>query len=304
MSRPIIVIHGGAGGLTREGLKGDRRVACLTGLRAALAAGCSILSSGGPALEAAIAAVCVMEDDPIFNAGRGAVYTAAETQEMDASLMDGKTRSAGAVAAISHVKNPIRAAQAVMTQTQHLLMVGAQAEKVAADSGLQMVSPQHFADARRLAQLHRAQQDTRILLDHDAETKGTVGAVVVDAAGNVAAATSTGGMTNKLPGRIGDSAIIGAGTWAWNRTCAVSCTGHGEAIITANTAARISARMELQGMPLSQAATLAIEELQQSGAGAGLIAVDSAGNFALPFNTRGMLRGWQRPGEDPTAQIW
>jgi len=307
----VLAIHGGAGTLRRSDMTPERVALYEAALRESLAAGQAVLAAGGTAREAVIRAVESMEDSELFNAGRGAVFTAAATHELDAALMDGKDRRAGAVSMVRTVRHPVRLAEAVMETTPHVLMVGDGAEAVADAAGLERVENAWFSTPVRRQQLERlrALPSERMILSEDVpngtsssmapqeawegEGKfGTVGAVALDRHGNLAAATSTGGMTNKRAGRVGDSPLIGAGTWADNATCAVSCTGTGEVFIRANAAADVGARMAYGGRTLAQAAHEVIHEsvLGLGGRG-GLIAVDAAGNVALEFNTPGMYRG-------------
>ncbi len=276
-------VHGGAGRLSREGLSAERQQEIREGLAAATAAGRDVLIAGGAALDAVVAAAVLLEECAHFNAGRGAVLNADGNAEHDASVMRGHDRAAGAVGAVSGVRNPVRLAYAIMTQTGHVLMVGEGASRLADDLGLERADPSWFIVPRRLRQWQRTRA---VSLDHD--TTGTVGAVARDQRGNLAAATSTGGMTNKLPGRVGDSACIGAGTWADGR-CAVSATGHGERFIEANVAARIANLIELSGLSL-QAACAQVVHRELRGDG-GVIAIAADGVPSLPFNSGGMLRG-------------
>ena len=272
------------------------------GLRAALRAGHAVLAGGGSALEAVTQAVIVLEDDPQFNAGRGAVLTSDGRHEMDAAVMDGRNRAAGAVAGILGPRNPVLAARAVMERSDHVLLTGDGALAFLRGQDLAWEEPGYFHTDRRWQSLQRELErrrrnaaDTR----DDAEKHGTVGAVACDGAGNLAAATSTGGMTAKLPGRVGDSPLLGAGTWADNASCAVSCTGNGEVFIRWAAAHEISARLRHRGETLAAAAEAVVAELAAVGGDGGLIAVDGAGNVALPFNSAGMYRG--RIGADGVA---
>jgi beta-aspartyl-peptidase (threonine type) len=249
-------------------------------LARALEAGYAILKGGGASLDAVAAAVIVMEDSPLFNAGRGACYNAEGKHELDAAIMDGATLRAGGVTCVQRIRNPILAARAVMEHTAHVLLAGPAAERFARKQGLALASQQYFHTARRLAALKK-----NLRFHH-----GTVGAVALDAAGNLAAATSTGGYTGKLPGRVGDSPLVGAGTYADNATCAVSGTGLGEAFIRANCAYDVAARMKYRREPLSRAATGALAQIARLGADGGLVAVDRRGNIAMPFNSEGMYR--------------
>ena len=277
------------------------------------------LLSLGSALDAVTLAVELLEDCPLFNAGHGAVFTHAETHELDAAVMDGATLRAGAVGCVTRVRRPVRAARAVMEHTDHVLLVGAGAEALAQRLGLELVPPNYFSTDARREQLHRAQAADKTLLDHDAlslagqaaapldegRKLGTVGAVALDARGNLAAATSTGGMTNKQPGRVGDSPLIGAGTYADNRTAAVSCTGTGEMFIRTVAAFDVCARMAYGGLSLQAAAEQVVMNALPAIAGrGGLIALDAQGNLSMPFNTEGMYRGYARVGEAPQTAIF
>ena len=310
-----IAVHGGAGTMPKELTTPEQREQHRTVLRQALLAGQTILSRGGAAVEAAAAAIVVLEDSPLFNAGRGAVYTNAGTHELDASVMDGQTMEAGAVAGVRRVKNPIRAAVAVYQHSPHVLLAGDGADGFAQRMGLQMVEPSYFDTEKRWLQLERARKDQAIELDHsperggldaDADHKfGTVGAVVLDAHGNLSAATSTGGMTNKRDGRVGDSPLIGSGTYANNHTAAVSCTGHGEFFIRYAVAYDVSARMAYGGQSLAQAAQgVVLDTLVKAGGQGGLIAIDRQGNIAMPYNTVGMYRGYVKGGGNPVVSIY
>lgn len=316
---PVIAIHGGAGTLDRASLDGARAEAYHAALREILLAGQAVLAGGGTALDAVTAAVELLEDCPLFNAGLGAVFTSAETHELDAAIMDGATLAAGAVACVSRVRRPIRAARAVMEQGEHVLLVGPGAEAFARDRGLEMVAPDYFSTETRREQLRKARASGRAFLDHDGEALaakrtspileegklGTVGAVALDARGNLAAATSTGGMTNKRPGRVGDCPLIGAGTYADNRAAAVSCTGAGELFIRVAAAHEVCALMRLGGRSLEEAVDEVVMEVLPPVQGrGGLVAVDAKGNVSLAFNTEGMYRGQARVGEAPVTAIF
>jgi beta-aspartyl-peptidase (threonine type) len=320
---PLIAIHGGAGTLSRSAISTEQEAAYHAALNGILLAAQQLLADGGSALDAVSLAVDLLEDCPLFNAGHGAVFTHDETHELDAAVMDGATLRAGAVACVGRIRRPLRAARAVMEHSEHVLLVAAGAEAFAQDLGLEMVSPDYFSTAARREQLHRAQAANTTLLDHDgaalvfrtpeaaaapldeSRKMGTVGAVALDAQGNLAAATSTGGMTNKRPGRVGDSPLIGAGTYADNRTAAISCTGSGEMFIRAVTAYDICARMAYGGQSLAAAAEQAVHTvLPAIGGQGGLIAVDASGNLSLPFNTEGMYRGYARVGEAVHTAIY
>ena len=321
-SRPVIAIHGGAGTISRNSLSSEQEAAYHGALNDILLAAQKLLAEGGSAVDAVTLAVEMLEECPLFNAGHGAVFTHDETHELDAAVMDGATLAAGAVACVSHIRRPVRAARAVMVQGSHVLLVGEGAERFAEAHGLEMVAPDFFSTEFRRAQLHRALATDRTVLDHDGgrpsepspppntpldENRkfGTVGAVALDAQGNLAAATSTGGMTNKRPGRVGDSPLIGAGTYADNRTAAVSCTGTGEMFIRAVTAYDVCARMAYAGQTLEDAArTTVMETLPAIDGQGGLIAVDARGNVCLPFNSEGMYRGYARVGEAAHTAIY
>lgn len=317
-----IVIHGGAGTLLRSAMSADAEAAYRAALTDVLAAGQKILADGGSALDAVTEAVRLLEECPLFNAGTGAVLTEDGTHELDAAIMDGTTLAAGAVAGVTRLRNPVLCARMVMEQGDHVMLAGAGAERFAAAQGAEVVSNDFFSTEPRQAQWHNARQrEAGMLLDHDAQTLeqapteqapidpdhkfGTVGAVAVDAAGHVAAATSTGGMTNKRVGRIGDSPLIGAGCYANNATCAVSATGSGEFFIRAVAAYDIAARIDYTGATLAQAAQRMIDEkLDAIGGRGGVIAVDAHGEIAMPFNTEGMYRGYARVGETPVTAIY
>ena len=288
-----LAIHGGAGAFSA--LEDEAEIAAYhQGLEAALRAGRDILAGGGSALDAVEAAVRSMEDNPMFNCGRGSVFNSEGFHEMDASIMDGSTRACGAAAGLRTVRNPIRLARRVMEHSPHVFLAGAGAEEFARLQELELVPPEYFSVEKRRLQWLEAKKHDEIQVDHDAretpEKMGTVGAVARDEAGRLAAATSTGGVTNKKFGRVGDSPVIGAGNYADSRTCAVSCTGKGEEFIRIAAAFDVHARMLYQGMTVEQAAAAVIHECLQAGDG-GLIAVGADGTVSLPFNTRGMLRG-------------
>ncbi len=273
--KPVIAIHGGAGFSRRTPPQPYR-----AGLARALAAGWDILARGGTSLDAVSAAVVALEDDALFNAGRGAVYNAAGEHELDASIMDGATLRAGAVAAVARIRNPVLAARAVMDHSPHVLLAGTGAERFARRHGLKMEKPSYFSTPARLAAL-------RGNLKHH---HGTVGAVALDRNGNLAAATSTGGFTGKLPGRVGDSPVIGAGTWADNATCALSGTGHGELFLRTALAHDVAARIRYGKQSLPGAARSALAAIARLGGDGGLVAIDRRGNLALPFNSEAMPR--------------
>jgi len=285
-----IAVHGGAGTLAAADLTPESDRAYRTGLERALRAGYAVLDRGGPGLDAVVAAVQALEDDPLFNAGRGAVLAASGQHELDASVMDGRDLRAGAVTGVRHVRSPVELARLVMERSPHVMLAGAGAEEFALEQGLAPVPNAHFATERRRRELDR-------MLHGEIEAgreslMGTVGAVARDAGGNLAAATSTGGMTGKKWGRVGDSPIIGAGTYAANDCCAVSATGHGEYFIRAAVAHEIASLMRYRGLGVAEAAEdVVMRQLVELGGSGGVIAVGRDGRIAMPFNSSGMLRG-------------
>lgn len=298
-----LAIHGGAGTIRRDDLTPEKEAAYRAGLHAALAAGGAVLEAGGSAEDAVIAAAMSLEDCPLFNAGHGGTFTAAGTIEMDAALMTSAAK-AGAVTGVRRIRNPILGAQAVMRATPHLLLAGPAADEFAEAQGLVMEPHEYFETEHRRAQLEAARTAKTVALDHDLPSKmGTIGAVARDRHGGLAAATSTGGMTNKRAGRVGDTPILGAGTWA-DAHVAISCTGTGEAFMRCAAAHEISALMRLAGKSLAEAtAEVALRRIPEAGGHGGLIAVDAAGNAALPFGTEGMYRGLWRAGAAPETAI-
>jgi L-asparaginase / beta-aspartyl-peptidase len=287
-----IAIHGGAGAMPRATLSTERERRYREGLEAALDAGYALLEHGGTSLDAVAAAVRMLEDDPVFNAGHGAALTRDGAAELDAAIMDGRQMRAGAVASVRHVKNPIDLARRVMEKSRHVLLVGAGAEEFALEEQFVLVPNHYFRTAERLEQLQSEQRGERVSDLVPAAPQGTVGAVACDAHGNLAAATSTGGLTNKRPGRVGDSPIIGAGTYAKNGVCAVSATGHGEYFIRAVAAHHVCAAVEYRGLTLAQAVDEMLHQvLRGLGGDGGLIAVDKNGALVLDFSTEGMFRG-------------
>jgi L-asparaginase / beta-aspartyl-peptidase len=285
-----IAVHGGAGTLAPADLTPENERAYRAGLECALRAGFAVLDAGGPSLDAVVAAVQVLEDDPLFNAGRGAVVAASGQHELDASVMDGRDLRAGAVTGVRHVRSPIALARLVMEHSPHVMLAGAGAEEFALEQGLAPVPNTHFATERRRRELERFLQGE---LEAGRESlMGTVGAVARDSSGNLAAATSTGGMTGKKWGRVGDSPIIGAGTYAANDCCAVSATGHGEFFIRAAVAHEIASLMRYRGLDVIEAAEdVVMRQLVRLGGSGGVIAVGRDGRIAMPFNSEGMLRG-------------
>ncbi|MEL6829208.1 MAG: isoaspartyl peptidase/L-asparaginase [Pseudomonadota bacterium] len=293
-----LVIHGGAGVILRQNMSAEREAEYTAALETALEAGAAILSEGGSALDAVQAAVIPMEDSPLFNAGHGAVYTAAAEHELDASIMEGSARDAGAVAGVKRVKNPILAARAVMDQSEHVMFAGEGADAFAESKGLELVDNSYFNTARRLESLERVlERQART----DAERHGTVGAVAIDADGNLAAATTTGGMTAKSAGRIGDSPLIGAATYAQNGVCAVSATGHGEYFIRVAVAKTICARVELAGETIEAASQSALDQVAALGGDGGVVVIGGDGQYEYVFNSKGMYRGMIDPDGMETA---
>jgi beta-aspartyl-peptidase (threonine type) len=306
-----LVVHGGAGTIERGKMTSEREAEYRAGLERALRAGSDILRRDGSALDAVEAAVRVLEDDPHFNAGKGAVFTSAGTNELDGAIMDGATLRAGTVCGLKHVKNPVTLARLVMEKSGHVMMAGEGAETWAKENGIEMVDQKYFFTPERFEALQKMREKEKAggpggkkLYITDQDRHGTVGAVALDRAGNLAAATSTGGTTNKKPGRVGDSPIIGAGTYANNATCAVSGTGDGEYFIRATVAHDLAAMMEYRGLSLNDAAQAVIGKVEKLGGTGGLIAIDRHGNMALPFNTSGMYRGWTGPDGKFTVEIY
>lgn len=316
-AKPVIVIHGGAGTILKSQMTPDAEKKYTEGLKQALEKGYEILKKGGSSLDAVEAAVNVLEDNPLFNAGKGAVFTNEGRNELDAAIMNGKTLDAGSVAGVTVIRNPITAARAVMEKSEHVMMVGPGAEKFAKAQGITIVDPSYFYTESRWNSLQRIKREDSLKtqLDHaDTSAKqshsytnpddknwkyGTVGAVALDSKGNLAAATSTGGMTNKKFGRVGDAPLIGIGTYANNATCAISCTGWGEYFIRLVMAKSISDMMEFGKMSLDAAGQEmvmkrlpALGDQDKEKADGGLIAVDKKGNISMPFNSEGMYRGY------------
>ncbi len=301
-----LAIHGGAGTIARAALSDEEAEAYRAGLRASLRAGYAVLESGGRAVDAVTAAVVALEDDPHFNAGRGAVLTEEGRAEMDAAIMDGADRAAGAIACVCGPRNPILGARAVMERSGHVLLVGGAAQRFLREQGLAFAPATYFLTERRIEALSRELErrasgapDTR----DDADRHGTVGAVARDRAGHLAAATSTGGMTGKQPGRVGDTPVFGAGTWADDATCAVSATGHGEFFVRWAVAHEIASRMRYLGEDVATASGAVVSALRARGGSGGVIAVDAAGRVALPFNSEGMYRGAIGPDGAPRVAI-
>ncbi|EJJ4226306.1 beta-aspartyl-peptidase [Salmonella enterica] len=311
MSKAVIAIHGGAGAIARAQMSHEQELRYIEALSGIVESGQKMLEAGDSALDVVTEAVRLLEACPLFNAGIGAVYTRDGTHELDACVMDGNTLKAGAVAGVSRVRHPVLAARLVMERSPHVLMVGEGAENFVFSQGMARVSPDIFSTPARYEQLLVARAVGEMVLDHSGapldENKkmGTVGAVALDKFGNLAAATSTGGMTNKLPGRVGDSPLVGAGCYANNASVAVSCTGTGEVFIRMLAAYDIAALMEYGGLSLADACErVVMEKLPALGGSGGLIAVDHEGNVALPFNSEGMYRAWGYAGDTPTTGIY
>lgn len=327
-SKAIVAIHGGAGTILRQAMDSETEAHYRAELNAVLVAAQEVLAEGASALDAVSIAVRMLEDCPLFNAGCGSVYTADGKHELDAAIMDGATLEAGAVCGVTRLRNPVLAARRVLEATEHVMLAGAGAESFAMAEGLELVEPGYFDSAFRLEQWLKARQAAGTMLDHeggalmfgvtkrtlgapgpeplDPDTKlGTVGAVALDQHGHLAAATSTGGITNKRPGRVGDSPIIGAGCYASDATCAVSSTGTGEMFIRLVAAYDVAAQMEYRKVSLQEAAhDVVMNRLPRIAGRGGLIAIDARGNLAMPFNTEGMYRGFARLGEAPVTAIY
>ncbi len=295
MNPYAIAIHGGGGTILRATMTPEKEAAYKKGLSDAIAVGEAILKKGGTSLDAVEQAIRSLEDCPLFNAGRGAVFTNNGKNEMDASIMNGKDLTAGAVSCVRNIKNPISLAKAVMENSEHVFLSGEGAMNFAKTLKLDMEPDEYFFVKERFEQLKQAQEADRTQLDH---YKGTVGCVALDIHGNLAAGTSTGGMTNKKFGRVGDTPMIGAGTYANNATCAISCTGHGEYFIRAVVAHDVSCLMEYKGLSLSEACNLVVQDkLVELGGEGGLIALDTKGNIELVFNSEGMYRASKKQDE-------
>ena len=309
-----LVIHGGAGTILKKNMTAQLEQAYRSKLKEALQTGYDILKNNGSSMDAVEATINILEDSPLFNAGKGAVFTGDGTHELDASIMDGRTLQAGAVASVKHVKNPITLARLVLEKSPHVMMVGAGAEEFAVQHNLDRVSQYYFYTEKRWKSLQKRKEsvEEKTTLVPEKENikladkeKGTVGAAALDKAGNLAAGTSTGGMTNKMFGRVGDSPIIGAGTYANNQTCAVSGTGHGEYFMRLLVSYDIHALMAYEGKSLKEAAnTVIMKKLEELGGTGGIIAIDKDGNIAMPFNTDGMYRGYIRENGETVVKIY
>ena len=294
-SKPVaIVVHGGAGWF--ENMPEGQVEGIMKGLEDSMNIGYEILNNGGSRLDAVEQAIIHLENDPLFNAGKGAVYTSELRQELDASIMHGLNNDAGAVASVTNVKNPISLARYVMENTDHVMFSSRGAERVAKDAGLDIVYPSYFYQKDRLEDAKRIKKEKNKM--------GTVGVVAIDMEGNITAGTSTGGMTNKMPGRIGDSPIIGAGTWAENNVCGVSATGHGEYFIRFNVANEICDLIKYQSKNVNEAAEIVIEKLKSIGADGGVIVLDSEGNAAMTFNTPAMARAYKNSKGEQLVKIY
>lgn len=302
-----LAIHGGAGVPPKDKMSSDTEAALLVALRKCIDAGEAVLRDNGTALDAVTQAVCALENDPHFNAGRGAVFNSDGKHEMDAAVMLGQDRNAGAVAGIMGPRNPILAARAVMEQTNQVMMIGPNALNVARAADIPFAEPDYFFTQKRWDMLQETLRLRQVGAETDdpARRHGTVGAVALDVHGNLAAATSTGGITAKAPGRVGDTPCIGAGTFADNETCAVSCTGYGEIFLRRNTAYEIASRMRHADQNLEEAAQGVVQtDLAKHGGSGGVIALDRDGNVAMPFNCNGMYRGQVRKGEQAKVAVY
>ncbi len=305
MNKTALAIHGGAGTILKSEMTDVLEQEYRHGLENALQKGWEILQKNGSALDAVEASVIELENFPLFNAGKGSVFTHEAKNEMDAAIMDGANLKAGAVAFVRNVKNPIKLARLVMEKTEHCLLAGEGANEFAHQMHVEFESDEYFFTEHRYRQLLSAIAEGRIQLDHSAAKPiGTVGAVACDFEGNLAAATSTGGMTNKKFGRIGDTPIIGAGTYAENETCAISCTGHGEYFMLGVTAFDVAARMKYKNLSLEVAAIETIERLSEINGDGGFVAVDALGNIVLPFNSEGMYRGFMTADGEMKIEIY
>ena len=300
-----IAIHGGAGTILRSAMDPVKQALYETGLQQALDTGYSILAAGGTSLDAVTAAVAALEDFPLFNAGRGSVFNNLGVHEMDACIMSGKSLEAGAVCGVRNIKNPVKLARTVMEFSEHVLLSGEGAHQFARQQDIEFEDDNYFYNQLRFEQWQQALAEDRVQLDHTDKKFGTVGATALDSFGNLAAATSTGGMTNKKFGRIGDSPIPGSGTYANNKTCAVSCTGHGELFLRSVVAYDISCLIEYKGMSLKEACDIVVyDKLVKIGGEGGLIVIDRFGNIEMPFNSDGMYRACRKEDSSGTVLIY
>ncbi len=305
MKKHAIAIHGGAGTILQSSMTTEKENSYRAALHAALTIGDDLLNMGASAIDAVEAAVKSLEDNPLFNAGKGAVFTNDGKHEMDASIMNGADLMAGAVSGIQQIKNPISLARLIMEKTDHVFLAGKGAMDFAERMNCAQEPDSYFFTQQRFDQLNEIRESDKMQLDHSDKKFGTVGAVALDDKGNLAAATSTGGMTNKKFGRVGDSPMIGAGTYANNATCAISCTGHGEFFIRSVVAYDVSCLMEYKGLSLKAACDLVVhKKLVERGGEGGLIAMDQFGNIELPFNSEGMYRGYKKANEDYFIAIY
>ena len=299
MGKLVLAVHGGAGTILPSSMTDEKEKAYTSALEASLRAGYSLLEKGYSSLDAVAAAVVILEDCPLFNAGKGSVFTHEGAHEMDALIMDGRTLKAGAVAGVQNIKNPVVLARSVMDHSEFVFLSGKGAEDFAALMKIPREEADYFFNQFRYDQLMESRMTGSVQLDHNDKKFGTVGAVAIDCNGNLAAATSTGGMTNKRYNRIGDTPVIGSGTYANNKTCAISCTGHGEYFLRAVVAYDISCLMEYKGLSLREACDVVVyKKLVDMGGEGGLIAIDLHGNCALPFNSEGMYRGYKSDNEE------
>jgi beta-aspartyl-peptidase (threonine type) len=297
-----IVIHGGAGVMSKAAMSEERQAEYKLKLEEALNLGETMLKNGATSTETVVKVIKILENSPLFNAGKGAVFTAAGENELDASIMEGKNLNAGAIAGVKDIKNPIEAARTVMEKSEHVLLSGKGASEFAKEQGLEIVKNKYFFTSSRYESLQRIQQQERERTPSD--NSGTVGCVALDVYGNLCAGTSTGGMTNKKYGRIGDSPVIGAGNYADNKTCAVSCTGHGEYYIRLGFARDIAALMEYKNLSVEEACAEEIRKLGELGGTGGVIALDAKGNVSMEFNTGGMFRGYLKSSGEKEIAIF
>jgi len=314
-SKFVLVVQGGAGAIPKN--DPEREAAYKEKLKEAMLAGCDILSKGGSAVDAVEKVIIILEDSPLFNAGKGSVFTNAGTNEMDASIMDGRMLKAGAVCGVRTIKNPIRAARMVMEKSPHVMLCGEGADEFAGKHGLEIVDTSYFFDEYRYNQWEKIRDKEQNKLDHSDDENdgkgevpaggkkyGTVGAVALDKNGNLAAATSTGGMTNKRYGRVGDSPIIGSGTYADNASCAVSCTGHGEYFIRTVAAHSVCDLVKYKNYTVEKASREVLDKIKQLGGDGGMVALDNKGNFAMQFNTTAMIRGYAKEDGNISVEIF
>ncbi len=297
-----LAIHGGAGVISRERMSPERQREYIFHLDRALMTGDSVLRAGGSSADAVVHVLSYLEDCPLFNAGKGAVFTHKGAIELDASIMEGKTLNAGAIAGVTDIRNPIKAARRVMEKSEHVMLSGKGASAFAREQEMEMVKNRYFFTKERYESLQQLRKKQR--QRNYSDNYGTVGCVALDQQGNLCAGTSTGGMMNKKYGRIGDSPVIGAGTWADNSTCAVSCTGHGEYFIRLTIARDVAAMMEYRNLELKEAGNKVLDKLTQLGGTGGFIAIDAKGNITMPFNTSGMFRGYQKSDGEKEIAIF